>query len=66
MKSPDATDNTAARKTQLYFEVEVHNEIHAEATRQDRSVSWIVKAAWKIARKQIMSDPASTNLLDEQ
>ena len=32
-------------------------EITAEATRQDRSLSWIVQKAWKAARKDITSIP---------
>jgi uncharacterized small protein (TIGR04563 family) len=31
--------------------------ISAEATRQDRSLWWIVQKAWKAARKEIMSIP---------
>jgi uncharacterized small protein (TIGR04563 family) len=33
-------------------------EIGAEATRQDRSLSWIVQKAWKAARKDIMNIPS--------
>jgi uncharacterized small protein (TIGR04563 family) len=33
-------------------------EIGAEATRQDRSLSWIVQKAWKAARKDLMSIPS--------
>jgi uncharacterized small protein (TIGR04563 family) len=51
------------RKQSLYFPEEMLKEIGAEATRQDRSLSWIVQKAWKAARKDIMSiqsvsDPA--------
>jgi len=35
-------------------------EIQAEAARQDRSLSWIVQKAWKIARKEIMKFPSVT------
>ena len=37
---------------------EMLNEIIAEANRQDRSLSWIVQKAWKIARKEIMKYPS--------
>jgi uncharacterized small protein (TIGR04563 family) len=33
-------------------------QIQEEAARQDRSLSWIVQKAWKIARKQIMQYPS--------
>ena len=46
------------RKQSLYFPEEMLKEIQAEATRQDRSLSWIVQRAWKIARKDIMKNPS--------
>ena len=45
------------RKQSLYFPEQMLHEIGAEATRQDRSLSWIVQKAWKAARKEIMSIP---------
>ena len=47
------------RKQSLYFDTEMIEEIQAEALRQDRSVSWIVQQAWKIARDKIklLPDP---------
>ena len=33
-------------------------EIQEEANRQDRSLSWVVQQAWKIARERIKSFPA--------
>jgi len=38
--------------------VDVLNQSGDEATRQDRSLSWIVQKAWKAARKDIMSIPS--------
>jgi uncharacterized small protein (TIGR04563 family) len=46
------------RKQSLYFPEEMLQEIGAEATRQDRSLSWIVQKAWKVARKDIMNIPS--------
>ncbi len=46
------------RKQSLYFPEEMLQEITAEANRQDRSLSWIVQKAWKIARKEIMKYPS--------
>ena len=44
---------TDKRKQSLYFPEEMLKEIQAEATRQDRSLSWIVQKAWKVGRKEI-------------
>lgn len=52
------------RKQSLYFPEDMLAEITAEAARQDRSLSWIVQKAWKIARKDIMKYP-SVNEPDE-
>jgi uncharacterized small protein (TIGR04563 family) len=46
------------RKQSLYFPEATLKEIMAEATRQDRSISWIVQKAWKGARKTILASPA--------
>ena len=46
------------RKQSLYFPEDMLNEIQQEATRQDRSLSWIVQKAWKIARKEIAQYPS--------
>ena len=45
-------------KRSLYFPDEMLKEIGSEATRQDRSISWIVQKAWKASRKDIKSIPA--------
>ena len=35
------------------------------AARQDRSLSWIVQKAWKIARKEIMKYPSVNEIADD-
>ncbi|MBU1221730.1 TIGR04563 family protein [Myxococcota bacterium] len=50
--------NTDKRKQSLYFPVDMLEEIKAEAARQDRSLSWIVQTAWKIARADIKKFPS--------
>ena len=50
------------RKQSLYFPEEMLKEIGAEATRQDRSLSWIVQKAWKAARKDLVSIPSVADL----
>jgi uncharacterized small protein (TIGR04563 family) len=52
------TSGTDKRKQSLYFPEDMLREIQQEANRQDRSLSWIVQKAWKIARKEIMKFPS--------
>jgi uncharacterized small protein (TIGR04563 family) len=52
------------RKQSLYFPEDMLREIRQEATRQDRSLSWIIQQTWRLARTRIatipgMNDPAS-------
>ncbi len=46
------------RKQSLYFPEDMLREIQQEAARQDRSLSWIVQKAWKIARQTVMQYPS--------
>ena len=48
------------RKQSLYFPEDMLKEIHVEAARLDRSLSWIVQQGWKIARGPI-KEFASSN-----
>lgn len=48
---------TDKRKQSLYFPEEMLREIQEEATRQDRSLSWIVQQAWRAARGQVAKMP---------
>ena len=52
------SDQYSKRKQSLYFPEEMLNEIQAEATRQDRSLSWIVQMAWKIAKSTVQKIPS--------
>jgi len=54
---------TDHRKQSLYFPEEMLNEIQHEATRQDRSLSWIVQQAWKVARGDIQKMPSVNDVL---
>lgn len=49
---------TDKRKQSLYFPEDMLREIQDEANRQDRSLSWVVQQAWKIARERIRAYPA--------
>lgn len=53
---------TDKRKQSLYFPEDMLLEIQGEATRLDRSLSWIVQQAWKTARAQIARMPGMTEL----
>jgi uncharacterized small protein (TIGR04563 family) len=54
------------RKQSLYFPEDMLKEIQEEANRQDRSLSWIVQKAWKIARKEIMKYPSVNEFPGEE
>ncbi len=45
------------RKVTLYFNTAMLAETQKEAIRQDRSVSWIIQAAWRIAREEVKRMP---------
>jgi uncharacterized small protein (TIGR04563 family) len=46
------------RKQSLYFPEDMLQEIMSEAQRQDRSLSWIVQQAWKLARTEMKRFPS--------
>ena len=54
------------RKQSLYFPEDMLKEIQAEAARQDRSLSWIVQKAWKIARGENKKYPSINDLPDDE
>jgi uncharacterized small protein (TIGR04563 family) len=54
------------RKQSLYFPEDMLNEITQEAARQDRSLSWIVQKAWKIARKDIVKYPSVNEASEDE
>jgi uncharacterized small protein (TIGR04563 family) len=45
-------------KQSLYFPEDMLSEIQKEADRQDRSLSWIVQQAWRIALPQVKRFPS--------
>jgi uncharacterized small protein (TIGR04563 family) len=54
---------TDKRKQSLYFPEDMLNEIQTEANRQDRSLSWIVQQAWRIARGEIVRFPSVNDVI---
>ena len=47
------------KKVTLYFNAGMLLETQKEALRQDRSVSWIIQAAWRLARDEVRTTPAA-------
>lgn len=54
---------TDKRKQSLYFPEDMLKEIQDEATRQDRSLSWIVQQAWRVARHDVARFPSVNDVL---
>ena len=54
------------RKQSLYFPDQMLREIQLEATRQDRSLSWIVQKAWNIARADIARYPSVNDVMGDE
>jgi uncharacterized small protein (TIGR04563 family) len=46
------------RRQNIYFQKKILAEIVAEAQRLDRSMSWVVQRAWKIAAEEIRNTPS--------
>lgn len=46
------------KKMTLYFSEDVIAETKREALRQDRSLSWVMEIAWKIARERLKTMPS--------
>lgn len=55
---------TDHRKQSLYFPEEMLGEIESQAHRQDRSLSWIVQQAWKVARADLRRIPSPNDVFD--
>jgi uncharacterized small protein (TIGR04563 family) len=62
MSDKDSAKNEASktdkRKQSLYFPESMLQEIKEEAARLDRSLSWVVQRAWKLARLDIKKLPS--------
>ena len=54
------------RKVTLYFNSAMLAETQREAIRQDRSVSWIIQAAWRIAHEDVKRMPGSALSLQHE
>ena len=54
------------RKQSLYFPEIMLQEIKDEAARLDRSLSWVVQRAWKMARLEIKKIPSVNDIADDE
>jgi uncharacterized small protein (TIGR04563 family) len=52
------------RKQSLYFPESMLQEIQQEAARLDRSLSWVMQRAWKLARADIHKLPSVNDVPD--
>lgn len=50
-------------KQSLYFPENMLEEIQKEAKRQDRSISWIVQQAWRVARSDLRKIPSANDVI---
>lgn len=57
---------TDKRKQSLYFPAAMLDEIQQEAVRQDRSLSWVLQQAWKIARGQLTKFPSANDFTGDE
>lgn len=59
------SSKTDKRKQSLYFPESMLQEIKEEAARLDRSLSWVVQRAWKLARVEIKKLPSVNDVNGE-
>jgi uncharacterized small protein (TIGR04563 family) len=52
------SDKADKRKQSLYFPESMLDEIKVEAGRLNRSLSWVVQRAWKVARQDVKKLPS--------
>jgi uncharacterized small protein (TIGR04563 family) len=50
------------KKVTLYFSASMLEETQREAIRQDRSISWIIQAAWRMSRDEVRKLPSVAGL----
>jgi uncharacterized small protein (TIGR04563 family) len=54
------------KKVTLYFSAAMLEETQREAIRQDRSISWIIQAAWRMSRDEVRKLPSVAGLAAAQ
>jgi uncharacterized small protein (TIGR04563 family) len=51
------------RKQSLYFPEDMLDEITRESVRLDRSLSWVVQRAWRVASRELGKFPSMNDLV---
>lgn len=51
------------RRQALYFPKTMLAEILTEAKRQDRSISWLLQQAWRLARHEMKKIPSTSDYI---
>ncbi len=54
-----------SRRQALYFPADMLEELQRESKRQDRSISWLIQQAWKVARTEMRRMPSTTDFIPE-
>ena len=52
----------AKKKLTLYFSEDLLEDARQEAERQDRSISWVLEQAWRLARERMKHVPGIDDL----
>ncbi len=55
---------SGTKKRSIYFPQSMLNEIEEQMGRQERTLSWLVQQAWRLAGPTISSYPAVEDLAD--
>jgi uncharacterized small protein (TIGR04563 family) len=54
-----------SKRQALYFPSDMLQDIQGEAERQDRSISWLIQQAWRIARNELRKVPSTTDYFEK-
>ena len=54
-----------SKRQALYFPSDMLQDIQGEAERQDRSISWLIQQAWRIARTELRKVPSTTDYFEK-
>ena len=54
-----------SKRQALYFPSDMLQDIQGEAERQDRSISWLIQQAWRVARSELRKVPSTTDYFEK-
>ncbi len=55
--------SSESRRQSLYFPGDMLEELQGETDRQDRSISWLIQQAWRLAYPELQKMPSTTDFL---